>query len=133
MYLLDTNVILELLLEQDRAAEVEQFLRSMPPEQLYLSEFTLYSLGIILFRHKRYNAFLRMVQDLLVIGGVRMLHLGQLEMRDIASFAQTYDLDFDDAYQYAAAERHDLTIVSFDADFDRTGRGRRTPEQILAG
>jgi len=51
MYLLDTNIILELLLDQDRAAEVERFLRTTPPGRLYFSEFSLYSLGIILFRH----------------------------------------------------------------------------------
>ena len=42
-----------------------------------------------------------------------------------------FNLDFDDAYQYTAAEKHDLTIVSFDADFDRTKRGRKTPWEVL--
>jgi hypothetical protein len=42
-----------------------------------------------------------------------------------------FNLDFDDAYQYVAAEKHDLTLVSFDADFDRTDRGRKTPADIL--
>ena len=41
-------------------------------------------------------------------------------------------LDFDDAVQYVAAERDDLTLVSLDADFDRTPRGRKTPAQALA-
>ena len=39
-------------------------------------------------------------------------------------------LDFDDAYQYVAAERFDLEIVSFD-DFDRTSIGRLPPEDAL--
>lgn len=42
-----------------------------------------------------------------------------------------YGLDFDDAYQYAVAEKHNLTLVSFDKDFDRTERGRKTPAEIL--
>jgi predicted nucleic acid-binding protein len=29
------------------------------------------------------------------------------------------------------AEKHDLTIVSFDHDFDRTERGRKTPKEVL--
>jgi len=41
-----------------------------------------------------------------------------------------FKLDFDDAYQYIAAEKYDLTIVSFDSDFDRTTRGRKTPSEI---
>jgi predicted nucleic acid-binding protein len=32
--------------------------------------------------------------------------------------------EIDDAYQYVAAERYDLAVVSFDGDFDRTERGR---------
>jgi len=31
---------------------------------------------------------------------------------------------------YAVAERYELTILSFDADFDRTERGRKTPSQL---
>ncbi len=42
------------------------------------------------------------------------------------------DLDFEDACQYVAAENHGLTIVSYDAHFDATPRGRRTPAQVLA-
>jgi len=30
-----------------------------------------------------------------------------------------------------AAEKHDLTLVSFDTDFDRTERGRKTPAEAL--
>lgn len=45
--------------------------------------------------------------------------------------AQRWHLDFDDAYQYATALKFDLTIVSFDTDFDRTDRGRKTPGDIL--
>ena len=43
-----------------------------------------------------------------------------------------FSLDFDDAYQYATAEHFDLAIVSFDADFDRTDRGRLTPSAAMA-
>jgi len=42
-----------------------------------------------------------------------------------------FNLDFDDAYQYAIAEKYDLTIVSFDRDFDRTERGRKTPGEVV--
>ncbi len=133
MYLLDTNIILELLLDQDRADEVEFLLRSTPPEQLYLSEFALYSLGIILLRRKEYDTFLRAVQDLLVTGGLRLIRLGVDDMPGLVRAAQTFDLDFDDAYQYAIAERYDLTLVSFDEDFDRADRQRQTPGEVLGG
>ena len=49
MYLLDTNIFLELFLDQDKADDVEKLLRTVPKERLYISEFSLYSVGIILF------------------------------------------------------------------------------------
>lgn len=49
----------------------------------------------------------------------------------IAHFAQQFRLDFDDAYQYALAERYNLIIVSFDSDFDRTPRGRKEPSDLI--
>jgi len=42
-----------------------------------------------------------------------------------------FNLDFDDAYQYVAAEKHNLAIVSFDSNFDRTERGRKNPAEVL--
>jgi predicted nucleic acid-binding protein len=37
---------------------------------------------------------------------------------------------FDDAYQYVTAEENSLILVSFDRDFDKTTRGRQTPQVI---
>lgn len=42
-----------------------------------------------------------------------------------------FNLDFDDACQYVAAELFNAVVVSFDGDFDRTDRGRQTPADIL--
>jgi len=76
MYLLDTNIILELLLDRERAGEVERLLRDTSPETLHLSEFSLYSLGIVLMRRKLHDLFVRTVDDLLVRGGIRLVRLG---------------------------------------------------------
>jgi predicted nucleic acid-binding protein len=132
MYLLDTNIILEVLLDQERAAEAEQLLHNTSPEELYLSDFSLYSLGIILLHRKEHDAFLQLVDDL-TTGGIGLVSLGAERMPDVIHAAQQFNLDFDDAYQYAVAESYDLAIVSFDGDFDRTERGRQTPIEILAG
>lgn len=100
MYLLDTNILLELLLDQEKADEVERLLRHLSPDRLYLSEFTLYSLGIVLLRRRYYDVFLRAVEDLLVTGGVKLVRLGIEDMRDIVQAARRFKVDFDDAYQY---------------------------------
>ncbi|HID86247.1 MAG TPA: PIN domain-containing protein [Anaerolineae bacterium] len=133
MYLVDTNLIAEILLRQTKAGGVKRFLESIAPENLYLTEFSLYSLGIILLRREMHDTFLQMVDDLLLTGGIRLVRLGLEDMQDVVHVSRRFNLDFDDAYQYAAAEKYNLILVSFDADFDRTKRGRRTPTGVLQG
>lgn len=131
MYLLDSNIFLELLLDQEKADEVEKFLRAVPREKLHISEFSLYSVGIVLFRRKLFDTFVRVVDDLIIRDGVRLLRLPIQEMEKLTAVARGFDLDFDDAYQYLVAERYGLKIISFDSDFDRTGKDRKTPDQII--
>ncbi|AEH22463.1 PilT protein domain protein [Thermodesulfobacterium geofontis OPF15] len=131
MYLLDTNIFLELILDQEKADDVEKFLRSAQKEKLYISEFSLYSVGIILFRQKLYDIFIRFVDDLIFTYGIHLVKLAPKDIKQLVEVAKQFNLDFDDAYQYTIAELYDLKIVSFDSDFDRTKRGRKTPEDIL--
>lgn len=133
MYLLDTNIILEFLLDQERAADVERLIRETEAGDLHLTEFTLYSLGIVLMRRKRHDVFLEVLNDLLVRRRVRLIRLVVSDMKAVANASKTYALDFDDAYQYVAAEKRKLVLVSFDKDFDRTPKGRKTPAEILVG
>jgi hypothetical protein len=129
MYLLDSNIFLELLLDQERADQVEEFLREMPSEKLYVWEFSVYSIGIILFRYKQFDTFIRFLDDLIVKGGVRLLRISVQDMADLAAVAKRFGLDFDDGYQYFVAKKYDLEIISFDSDFDRTEKGRKTPDK----
>jgi len=41
-------------------------------------------------------------------------------------------IDFYDAYQYAAACKYRISLVCFDHDFDRTDLQRSTPAEINA-
>jgi uncharacterized protein len=59
--------------------------------------------------------------------------LDTIDLKQLLTIRRRFRLDFDDAYQYVAAEKHNLTLVSFDSDFDRTARGRKTPDALLSG
>ena len=52
------------------------------------------------------------------------------DVHRIEEIAKSSGLDFDDAYQYVAAEKFDLTLVSFDAHFDRMERKRIVPADV---
>jgi predicted nucleic acid-binding protein len=130
-YQLDTNILLEFLLDQEKADDVERFLSVVPHESLFVTEFSVHSIGVLLLRRKLHTGFVRFVEDILVTGAITMIRLGTEDLLAVSRIAERTGLSFDDAYQYVAAEKHNLTIVSFDADFDRTERGRRTPADIL--
>ncbi|CUQ68284.1 PIN domain-containing protein [Candidatus Nitrospira inopinata] len=131
MYLVDTNLVLEVLLRQAKSEEVKRFLERAPSEQLFLTEFSLYSLGILPIRRNLHDVFLRAVEDLLFTGGLTLLRLAPADLADVARRSKQFGLDFDDAYQYVTADKYNLVIVRFDADFDRTARGRKTPQAVL--
>ncbi|MCD6289811.1 MAG: PIN domain-containing protein [Anaerolineae bacterium] len=131
MHLIDTNVWLERLLDQKRTEEVKSFLDHVSTEHLFMTDLTYHSIGIILTRLDRDEALWRFTRDAFIDGAVTLLHLDPIEIQSVIQAMRRFNLDFDDAYQYVAAERWDLTIVSFDTDFDRTARGRKTPGEIL--
>lgn len=132
MYLLDTNIWLERLLGQAQSAVVGQLLERLPTEQMLMSDFTLHSLGVILNRLGQRAVFTLFVQDVLIDGGVTLSSLPATAMSRVVVAIDQFGLDFDDAYQYVCAERENVAIISFDAHFDHTDRGRQTPAQVLA-
>ena len=46
------------------------------------------------------------------------MRLGPEDMISVVLASRRFKLDYDDAYQYALAEKYNLIIVSFDSDFD---------------
>lgn len=131
MFLLDTNIILEYLLDQEKADEVETFFRKWSPDEMYLSEFSLYSLGIICSKRGKNNAFLAFVDDAIISSGLRILRLDLQDYVQMVQIQEKFALDFDDAYQYRVADKFDLTIVSYDTDFKATERKSVTPLEVL--
>jgi hypothetical protein len=129
-FLVDTNIWLELLLNQQRAQEVRQLFEEREGSDFAITEFSLYSIGIVLTRLSKDQAFAQFIADALEQGGTRLLRLGSTEMKHLLSARKQFGLDFDDAYQYTAAEKYNLTLLSFDTDFDRTARGRKTPAEV---
>ena len=75
--------------------------------------------------------FIKLVNEDIKRSGLRVASLDLPDYPAIVTYANEYHLDFDDAYQYAVAERYDLTIVSFDHDFDQTEKGRVLPMDIF--
>jgi hypothetical protein len=129
--LVDTNIFIELLLSQIGAGEAQTFLENREGHELFISDFSLHSIGLLLFRSKQHQVFRQFLQDLIAGANVGMVSLAAGEMDSLVDVAAKFSLDFDDAYQYSTAMKHGLKIVSFDADFDRTTEGRLLPADVL--
>jgi predicted nucleic acid-binding protein len=129
--LVDTNIFIEVLLNQAGAGDARTFLENPKGHELYISDFALHSIGLLLFRHKQHHVFRQFLKDMVDRSGVGMVSLSAPEMDALVDTATKFNLDFDDAYQYSAATSHGLKIVSLDADFDRTTDGRLLPTDVL--
>jgi len=131
VYLLDANIFLELLPDQKESESVRALLSSKAPDELGISDLAFHSIGIILYQKNAARLFSDLVRDLFGEGGIAIFALGSEDMERLEHVAAAFSLDFDDAYQYVAAEKFSLGLVSFDTDFDRTDRKRITPAEIL--
>ncbi len=131
MYLLDTNIWLERLLNQEMSPQVEKFLDQVPSKLLWRTDSSLHSIAIILLRLRKSDLLGKFIDDLFINGAVNLIRLGPKDFHAIIIDAETYDLDFDDAYPMTATKKKGLILISFDSDFDRTPIGRKTPADFL--
>jgi PIN domain. len=129
--LLDTNIILEIALEQDNAQECVNLLEQYDKIDFFISDFSIHSIGVILNKRNNLEKFDKLIEDLrLVLKAILSLD-HYYDLKRLINIMKVFDLDFDDAYQYRIAEKYKLTIVNFDKDFDKTKLGKRTPAEIL--
>jgi len=52
MYLLDTNIFLEILLDQEKKSACQKFI-SKNSDKIAISDFSFHSIAVILFRYKK--------------------------------------------------------------------------------
>ncbi|HEX7583371.1 MAG TPA: PIN domain-containing protein [Prolixibacteraceae bacterium] len=130
-YLVDSNVWLERLLDQEKSEIASRFFDLIPIEYLFVSDFSIHSIGVILSRLKKLEIFEKFIADLFINGQIEQLSLEAVDLLDVITNIQKYKLDFDDSYQFSIAQKYDLTIVTFDKDFNVKGIKKNTPDEII--
>jgi len=116
MFLVDTNVFLEILLKQDKREDCKKFLDNNIGN-LNITDFSLHSIGAILFRYGKEDIFQKFVED--IIPNTKLLSLPMELYREVVNVRKSLNLDFDDAYQYSIAKYRGLKVVTMDRDFER--------------
>jgi predicted nucleic acid-binding protein len=131
MILIDTNVFLELALDQERASDCASFLSevAMGNVQAVVTHSTIHAVEASLRSGNRLTDFLRNIES---SEGLRVSETGIAEEASIALLAGKMGKDFDDALQYFVARREGASaIVSFDRHFDGLDLPRLTPKEAL--
>jgi len=116
MFLADTNIFLEILLKQDKEEDCKKFLNDNMGN-IHITDFSLHSIGVILFRYDKENIFQKFLKD--VIPNTKVLSLPVELYREVINARKGLNLDFDDAYQYSIAKHYSLKVVTMDRDFER--------------
>ena len=116
MELFDTNIFLEILLAQEKAQQCKRLLNDRVGS-ISITDFTLHSIGVILFRQNLEQTFARFAAD--VLPKIQILSLDPGSYTRLTTLKSEHKLDFDDAYQSAVAEERDCSIVTMDKDFER--------------
>lgn len=128
MYLLDTNVFLEILLQRENSRAAKHIFITNSPADLFITDFSLHSLGVFLFQRNKHEIYERFVKDIIIRTEISIIGLDPEDIPALSRASKRFNLDFDDAYQYVVAEKHGMEIMSFDTDFDRTEKGRKIPD-----
>ena len=116
MFLCDTNIFLEILLDQEKSENCKKIL-SEKIGNIHISDFSLHSIGVILFRHNKENIFKNFIDD--IMSKIEIISLSKDRYKELAHINEKYNLDFDDSYQYLIAKENNLTIITMDNDFNK--------------
>jgi len=121
MYLVDTNIFLEVLLSRTRKEECKKLLRSLRDGKKsgVVTDLTIHSIIVTMDGLNRLNELKTFLLSLLAYKELRIHHTTIADEVRATEFAVERNLDMDDAIQYSSALSTNADkIASFDKHFD---------------
>lgn len=133
MYLIDTNIFLEVLLERERVEECRTFLKKLEEGKIrcFVTSFAIHNIELVTINYKRIRELEKFLTALLFYQNLTIHSTSIIEEIETLRVMREFNLDFDDALQYLIAEEFNLKIVSFDKDFDNKPIQRLDPNQVI--
>ena len=113
-HLADTNIFLEILLGDSKADICASFI-SKHRGDLYITDFSINSIGVVTNRLGKIEQFENFLLD--ILPHVHIARLAEFSYGDLVEAIREKGFDFDDAYQFIASKEYDLTLVTLDKDF----------------
>lgn len=121
-YLVDTNIFLEILLEQSKAEDCKKFL-SEHFNEIMITDFCIHSIGIICYRKKLFEVYEKFIAD--IVQYTPIITLTKFELHLMAQHSKDSLLDYDDSYQLEASTFNHLEIATMDKDFYRVAANHK--------
>jgi predicted nucleic acid-binding protein len=131
LILLDTNIFLELILGQRRAADCEALLNAISKGRIeaVVTHFSVHAVEAVLGSGEPLLRFLRNIENSVAL---TVFETGVSDEMSAAMLTKGKSLDFDDALQYYVAKRLGAeAIVSYDKHFDKLDLPRTEPSQLI--
>jgi predicted nucleic acid-binding protein len=132
MFLVDTNIFLEMLLLQTRKQECALFLQTLKTGKntAVVTDFTIHSIIVIMSSLNKIDGLKIFLQSLTAFKGLHVHNTTLSEEINATELATQCKLDMDDAIQYAVAlSIKAQAIISFDKHFDHLQIPKITPKQ----
>ena len=133
MYLIDTNIFLEILLAQEKKDECIALFKEIENDNISaaVTKFSIHSIEVIMGNYRltdELRIFLESLSEL------KSLHIYTTNISDEINAIDEMELglDFDDALQVSAARALNAEIISFDKHFNNVeGIQRLNPSDVV--
>ena len=132
-YLIDTNIFLEILLEQDNKNSCLKLLKRIEEGdiQVIVTSFALHSIAIILEKLKDIDSYREFLEVIIDSEGLMTYSTTPHDEIEICAISKKFNLTFDDSLHYFVAKTFRLNLISLDADFDKTDIVRMHPKDVI--
>jgi len=135
MFLIDTNVFLEVMLARGKRTACIDLLESVKSgrERATVTDFTIYSIMLILESQQKLRELDRFLRSLSAYKGLTIHAASLADKIQAVELVDSGEFDIDDAVQYASARAVKAkAIVSLDRDFDGHDIPRSDPSSFAS-
>lgn len=129
-YLFDTNLFLEVFLNQENTELSKKLINHKNLTKIFISDFSLHSIGVILSRKSKSQAFQLFIEDIVQSNKFEIITIKLKNMKLITENIIKFSLDFDDAYQLTVSDLYNLKIVTYDNDFNKREISSTSPNHL---
>lgn len=120
MYLLDSNIFLEMIFERTHELACQRLLFALSDQRYgWITSFSIHAIEAILGKKRQSNILATFLENVVTHPYLRVYTTSLEEEMQAVSCLDSKGLDFDDALQYTVAKNHGLTLVTLDQDFNK--------------